>query len=178
MSFSILPRLGSEERVTTGTDDCFAPAGPRAAAAAPAAATATRDSRSRGDRDRPAGDARRRPERLHRPRGRRPLRREAGRGVGHDSPLRPSGPAGPEQAGGGARRRRGGAGGEGIVMAPVTGSVLVSRVGRLPAPLATSRTPGSDEMSQTKTVAHVTAYSGDSVAPRWASPPGAGTRTR
>ena len=62
------------------------------------------------------------------------------------------------------------AGVQGIVMDPVTGSVLVSSVGRLPTSLATSRTPGSDEMSQTKTVAHVTAYSGDSVAPRWTSP--------
>ena len=63
------------------------------------------------------------------------------------------------------------AGVQGIVIDPVTGRALVSSVGRLPAALALSRTPGSDEMSQVKTVAHVSAYDGDSIVARWTSSP-------
>ncbi|HTI03908.1 MAG TPA: hypothetical protein VL549_01215 [Gemmatimonadales bacterium] len=61
------------------------------------------------------------------------------------------------------------AGVQGIVIDPATGRALVTSVGRLPAALALSRTPGSDEMSRTKTVAYVAAYDGDSVSPRWTS---------
>jgi len=55
---------------------------------------------------------------------------------------------------------------QGIAIDPVNGRALFSSVGRLPRALAQSRTPGSDEMSATNTVTKLSAYDGDSVAPR------------
>src|SRR3989454_3354187 len=64
------------------------------------------------------------------------------------------------------------AGVQGIALDPVTGRTLVSSVGLLPAELALSRTPGSERLAQTKAVAQLTAYDGESVVPppRWTSP--------
>ena len=71
----------------------------------------------------------------------------------------------------GSKAFDGRAGVQGIAIDPVTGRALVTSVGRLPTTLALSRTPGSDEMAQTKAVAQLTAYDGDAVVPRWTSPP-------
>jgi len=62
------------------------------------------------------------------------------------------------------------AGVQGIAIDPVTGRTLVTSVGLLPADLALSRIPGSQQLAQTKVVAQLTAYDGDSVVPRWTSP--------
>src|SRR5216117_2646138 len=62
------------------------------------------------------------------------------------------------------------AGVQGIAIDPVTGRTLVTSVGLLPADLALSRTPGSQQLAQTKVVAQLTAYDGDSVAVRMTSP--------
>ncbi|HEV8381485.1 MAG TPA: hypothetical protein VGQ29_07870 [Gemmatimonadales bacterium] len=58
------------------------------------------------------------------------------------------------------------AGVQGIAIDPATGRALFSTVGRLPADLARSRIPGSQELANTKSVAQLFAYDGDSVAPR------------
>jgi YVTN family beta-propeller protein len=50
---------------------------------------------------------------------------------------------------------------QGIAIDPVNGRALFSTVGRLPQAIAESRTPGSGEMSQTKTVTQLTSYDGD-----------------
>jgi len=55
---------------------------------------------------------------------------------------------------------------QGVAIDPVNGRALYGTVGRLPQAIAESRTPGSDEMAQTKTVTQLVAYDGDSVAPR------------
>jgi YVTN family beta-propeller protein len=53
----------------------------------------------------------------------------------------------------------------------VTRRALITSVGRLPADLALSRTPGSDRLARTKSVAQVSAYDGgDSAVVRWTSP--------
>jgi YVTN family beta-propeller protein len=57
---------------------------------------------------------------------------------------------------------------QGIAIDPVTGRALFSTVGRLPAALAQSRTPGSDEMSATNTVTLLSAYDSDAVV-RWST---------
>ena len=62
------------------------------------------------------------------------------------------------------------AGVQSIAIDPVTRRTLVTSVGLLPAELALSRTPGSERLAQTKAVAQLTAYDGDSVVPRWTSP--------
>src|SRR2546427_4854566 len=62
------------------------------------------------------------------------------------------------------------AGVQGVPIHPVTRRTLVTSVGLLPAELALSRTPGSERLAQTKAVAQLTAYDGDSVVPRWTSP--------
>jgi DNA-binding beta-propeller fold protein YncE len=62
------------------------------------------------------------------------------------------------------------AGVQGVVVDPVTNRALVTSVGLLPEDLALRRTPGSEQLAQTKTVAQVSAYDGDSVVPRWTSP--------
>src|SRR5436190_12269768 len=62
------------------------------------------------------------------------------------------------------------AGVQGIAIDPVTRRTLVTSVGLLPADLALSRIPGSQQLAQTKVVAQLTAYDGDSVVPRWTSP--------
>ena len=50
------------------------------------------------------------------------------------------------------------AGIQGIAVDPVNGRAFFSSVGRLPAELALSRTPGSDELARNKSVAHLNAY--------------------
>ena len=62
------------------------------------------------------------------------------------------------------------AGVQGIAIDPVTGRTLVTSVGLLPADLALSRTPGSEQLAHTKAVAQLTAYDGESVVARWTSP--------
>ncbi|HEV2671622.1 MAG TPA: hypothetical protein VGU74_11050, partial [Gemmatimonadales bacterium] len=62
------------------------------------------------------------------------------------------------------------AGVQGVAIDPVNGRTLVTSVGLLPADVALSRTPGSQELAHTKSVAHLTAYDGDNVAVRMASP--------
>jgi len=62
------------------------------------------------------------------------------------------------------------AGVQGIAIDPVNGRALVTSVGRLPAAVALSRIPGSAELASTKSVAHLTAYDGDSTVARMASP--------
>ena len=63
------------------------------------------------------------------------------------------------------------AGVQGIVIDPVTRRALITSVGRLPADVALSRTPGSDRLARTKSVAQVSAYDGgDSTVIRWTSP--------
>src|SRR6266704_2453938 len=52
------------------------------------------------------------------------------------------------------------AGVQGIAIDPVTGRTLVTSVGLLPADLALSRTPGSEQLAHTKAVAQLTAYDG------------------
>src|SRR5947208_3509714 len=64
---------------------------------------------------------------------------------------------------------------QGIAADPVTGRAIFSTVGRLPADLARSRTPGSQELAHTKSVTQLFAYDGDAVAARPA--PGAGDST-
>jgi YVTN family beta-propeller protein len=63
---------------------------------------------------------------------------------------------------------------QGIAIDPVTGRALFSVVGRLPEALALSRIPGSDEMSNTKSVTQLLAYDGqapdDHLVVRWNSP--------
>ena len=61
---------------------------------------------------------------------------------------------------------------QGIAIDPVNGRALFSTVGRLPHAIAESRTPGSDEMAEAKTVAQLTAYDGesaDSALVRWST---------
>src|SRR5258705_190081 len=62
------------------------------------------------------------------------------------------------------------AGVQGVAIHPVNGRTLVTSVGLLPADVALSRTPGSEDLARTKSVAHLTAYDGDSVAVRMTSP--------
>ena len=62
------------------------------------------------------------------------------------------------------------AGVQGVAIDPVTGRTIVTSVGRLPGALAVSRTPGSEALAQAKTVAHASAYDGDSVSRTWTSP--------
>ncbi|HWC74546.1 MAG TPA: bifunctional YncE family protein/alkaline phosphatase family protein, partial [Gemmatimonadales bacterium] len=62
------------------------------------------------------------------------------------------------------------AGVQGVTIDPVTGRAFVSSVGRLPAELTISRTPGSDSLAHAKSVAHLTAYDGDSMVVRITSP--------
>src|SRR6266581_6090764 len=71
---------------------------------------------------------------------------------------------------GAAYRLDGRAGVQGIAIDPVTGRTLVTSVGLLPADLALSRTPGSEQLAHTKAVAQLTAYDGESVVARWTSP--------
>ena len=54
---------------------------------------------------------------------------------------------------------------QGIAIDSVGGRsrVFVSAVGKLPAGLALSRTPGTDSVARAKSVAHLVAYGGDSV---------------
>ncbi len=61
------------------------------------------------------------------------------------------------------------AGVQGIAIDPVNGRALVTSVGLLPAALALSRIPGSEQLAQTKSVAHLTAYDGDSTVVRFTS---------
>jgi YVTN family beta-propeller protein len=66
------------------------------------------------------------------------------------------------------------AGVQGIAIDPVNGGPLVSAVGRLPASLLLSRTPGSDSLALTESVARLIAYrseGGDSAQVRWVSAP-------
>ncbi|HKC39780.1 MAG TPA: YncE family protein, partial [Gemmatimonadales bacterium] len=58
------------------------------------------------------------------------------------------------------------AGVQGIAIDPVTGRALFSTVGQLPADLARSRIPGSQELAHIKSVTQLFAYDGDSVVPR------------
>ena len=64
------------------------------------------------------------------------------------------------------------AGVQGIAIDPVTGLAFFSTVGRLPADLVRSRTPGSDELARAKSVAQLFAYDGegDSLIVRVSSP--------
>jgi YVTN family beta-propeller protein len=62
------------------------------------------------------------------------------------------------------------AGVQGVAIDPVNGRTLVTSVGLLPADVALSRTPGSEELARTKSVAHLTAYDGDSMVVRAISP--------
>jgi len=55
---------------------------------------------------------------------------------------------------------------QGIAIDPVNGRALFSTVGRVPADLARSRIPGSQELAHTKSVTQLFAYDGDSVASR------------
>jgi len=64
---------------------------------------------------------------------------------------------------------------QGIAIDPVNGRAIFSTVGRLPADVARSRIPGSQELAHTKSVTQLFAYDGDSVAARPA--PGAGDST-
>ena len=50
------------------------------------------------------------------------------------------------------------AGVQGVAIDPVNGRTLVTSVGLLPADVALRRTPGSEELARTKSVAHLTAY--------------------
>ena len=51
---------------------------------------------------------------------------------------------------------------QGIAIDPVNGRALFSTVGRVPADLARSRIPGSQELAHTKSVTQLFAYDGDS----------------
>src|SRR5262245_22354340 len=62
------------------------------------------------------------------------------------------------------------AGVQGIAIDPVNGRALITSVGRLPAALALSRTPGTDSLARTQSVAHLTAYDGDNTVARMVSP--------
>src|SRR5436190_3839463 len=62
------------------------------------------------------------------------------------------------------------AGVQGVTIDPVSGRALVTSVGRLPADVALSRIPGSEQLAHTKSVAHLTAYDGDSTTARMVSP--------
>jgi DNA-binding beta-propeller fold protein YncE len=62
------------------------------------------------------------------------------------------------------------AGVQGIAIDPVNRHALITSVGRLPASLALSRTPGSDSLARTQSVAHLTWYGGDSTVARMVSP--------
>src|SRR5205809_1470861 len=55
------------------------------------------------------------------------------------------------------------AGVQGVAIDPVNGRTLVTSVGLLPADLALSRTPGSEELARTKALAQLTAYDRESV---------------
>src|SRR6267143_4932578 len=61
---------------------------------------------------------------------------------------------------------------QGIAIDPVGGAerVFVSAVGKLPAALASSRTPGTDSVARARSVAHLVAYDGDSVVLRLSTP--------
>ena len=61
---------------------------------------------------------------------------------------------------------------QGIAIDPVStaGRVFLSAVGKLPAALALSRTPGSDSVARAKSVAHLVAYGVDSVVLQLSSP--------
>ncbi len=62
------------------------------------------------------------------------------------------------------------AGVQGVAIDPLNGRALITSVGRLPADLALSRTPGSEQLARAKSVAHLTAYDGDSTTVRLVSP--------
>src|SRR5512145_608590 len=62
------------------------------------------------------------------------------------------------------------AGVQGVAIDPLNGRALITSVGRLPADLALSRTPGSEQLARAKSVAHLTAYDGDSTTVRTVSP--------
>src|SRR2546425_1484274 len=61
---------------------------------------------------------------------------------------------------------------QGIAIDPVStaGRVFLSAVGKLPAALALSRTPGSDSVARAKSVAHLVAYGVDSIVLQLSSP--------
>src|SRR5438034_6456325 len=63
------------------------------------------------------------------------------------------------------------AGVQGIAIDPVNGRALVTSVGLLPAALALSRIPGSEQPAQTKSVAHLTPYDGGLTGARRSTPP-------
>ncbi len=62
------------------------------------------------------------------------------------------------------------AGVQGVAIDPVNGRAVVSSVGLLPADLALSRIPGSEQLARTKSVAHLKAYDADSMVVRMTSP--------
>ena len=62
------------------------------------------------------------------------------------------------------------AGVQGVAIDPLNGRALITSVGRLPADLALSRTPGSEQLARAKSVAHLTAYDADSTTVRAVSP--------
>ena len=61
----------------------------------------------------------------------------------------------------GSARFDGRAGVQGIAIDPVNGRAFFSSVGRLPADLVLSRTPGSEQLAEAKSVAQLLAYDGD-----------------
>jgi YVTN family beta-propeller protein len=62
------------------------------------------------------------------------------------------------------------AGVQGVAIDPLNGRALITSVGRLPADLALSRTPGSEQLARAKSVAHLTAYDGDNTTVTSVSP--------
>ncbi|MFN2571151.1 MAG: bifunctional YncE family protein/alkaline phosphatase family protein [Gemmatimonadales bacterium] len=62
------------------------------------------------------------------------------------------------------------AGVQGVAVDRLSGRAYVTTVGRLPADIARSRIPGSEQLARTQSVAHLLAYDNDSGAVRFASP--------